>query len=365
MGGIYKEQKESDPLPASTNPSSTTASSKSISRKDKKLIILDNVTSLDNCHVIMREMQDDSTDVIIVCNKPSCKDEIIKGFYENFHRGCNVIEVTSLPPISTMQRIVYALLEKNSFVARDDDRTVLAQLCEYSQGMATIVHLLASLLQKGDKDNRENFEILKKRFNSVHQGSQASQESEVPMHNQYNNQKKHRIVPSQNFCILDMLELSEPAKILLSYLCKLKSVPLPLFYVKELDSLIIDEMALHQTIFESPLLKELENKGVIRNYPSPLVYHKDLNPKHLNSSMQLMFIPELICDAVKSEMKNDNEIPRLSYALEIMIQWNPSLPYIDMVCSYLQGLCKEQQQPELGHLNLPKVHQAPSMFPRF
>ena len=354
-----------DPLPTITNPLSlTTASSKPISRKDKKLIVLDNVTSLDNCHVIMSEIQDDSTDIIIVCNKPSCKDEIMKGFYENFSRGCNIIEVTSLEPISIMQRIVYALLEKNSFVARDADHIVFTLLSEYSRGAPTMVHLLASLLQKGDKDNRENFELVKQRFNSVHQGSQASQESEAPMHNQYNNQKKHRIIPSQNSCILGMSGLSEPAEILLSCLCQLRSVPLPLYFVRRVNSLVIDEMASHQTIFESPL-EELKSKAVIRNYLSPLVYHKDLNPKSLNSSMQLMFIPELICDAVKSEMENNNEIPRLQHALEIMIQRNPSLPYIDMVCSYLQGLCKEQQQPELGRLSLPKVHQAPSIFPRF
>ena len=354
-----------DPLPTITNPSLlTTASSKLISCKDKKLVVLDNFTDFNNCHVIISAIQDDSTDIIIACHKPSCKKEIMEQVYKNFHRGCNIIEVTSLEPISIIQRIVYALLEKNSFVADDDDRTVLVQLSEYSQGMPTIVHLLASLLQKGDKDNRENFELVKQRFSSVHQGSQASQESEVPMHNQYNNQKKHRIVPSQNSCILGMSGLSEPAEILLSCLCQLRSVPLPLYFVRRVNGLVIEEMAPHQTIFESPL-EELKSKAVIRNYPSPLVYHKDLNPKRLNSSMQLMFIPELICDAVKSEMENDNEIPRLQHALEIMIQRNPSLPYIDMVCSYLQGLCKEQQQPELGRLSLPKVHQAPSIFPRF
>ena len=321
-----------DPLPTITNPSLlTTASSKPISRKDKKLIILDNFSSLSNCHVIKSEIQDDSTDIIIVCNKPSCKEEIMKDVHENFHRGCNVIEVTSLEPISIMLRIVYALLEKNSFVADDVDRNVLALLCMYSRGAATIVHLLASLLQKGGKeDNRKNLELVKQNFISMYEKLHLLQESE----------ETRRIILSQNSCILDMLGLSKPAKVLLSTLCRLGSVPLPLFYVRRVNSLIIKEIAPCMTILEFPP-NELQSKGVIRNCPSTVVYHKDLNPKCLNSSMQLMFIPELICDAVKSEMKYDNEIARLQHALEIMIQKNPSLPYIDMVKCYLRDLCKE------------------------
>ena len=326
MGGIYKEQQELDPLPTITNPSSFTAkSSKPMSRKDKKLIVLHNFTSLDNCHVIMREMKDASTDIIVVSNELFCKDKIAKDFYKYFSRGCNIIEVTSLKSKSIMQRIVYALLEKNSFVARDADRTVLAQLSKYTRGMATIIHLLASLLQKGDKDSRKNFELVKQRFNSVNQGSRVSQPSEESMDSQYNGQEKQKIL-SQNFCILDMLGLSKPAEVLLSCLCQLGPVSLPLYYVTNINSLI-DEMASDQTIFGSPL-KELKNKGVIREGTTSLIYHKDLNPEHLDFSMRPMVIPKLIYDAVKTEMKNDNEIPRLSYALEIAMQQSPSLPYI-------------------------------------
>ena len=320
-----------DPLPTITNPSLlTTASSKPISCKDKKLIVLDNFSSLSNCHVIKSEIQDDSTDIIIVCHKPSCKEEIMKDVHENFHRGYNVVEVTSLGSISTMQRLVYAILEKNSFVADDVDRYVFALLSKYSRGAATIVHLLASLLQKGGKDNRENLELVKQNFISMYQSLQLLQKSE----------EERRIILSQNSCILDMLGLSKPAKVLLSTLCRLGSVPLPLYFIRIVNSLIIKEIAPCMTILEFPP-NELQSKGVIRNCPSTVVYHKDLNPKCLNSSMQLMYIPELICDAVKSEIKYDNEIARLQHALEIMIQKNPSLPYIDMVKCYLRDLCKE------------------------
>ena len=135
MDGMYKEQqKEPDPLPTIINLSLliTKGSKPPTSRKEKKLIVLNNFTSLKACTCIMREMKDASTDVIVVSNELFRKEEIAKDFDKHFSRGCNIIEVTSLQPISIMQRIVYALLEKNSFVARDADHIVFTLLSEYS-----------------------------------------------------------------------------------------------------------------------------------------------------------------------------------------------------------------------------------------
>ena len=112
----------------------------------------------------MREMKDASTDIIVVSNQLFCKEEIAKDFDKHFSRGCNIIEVTSLQPISIMQRIVYALLEKNSFVARDADHIVFTLLSEYSRGAATIVHMLTSLMQKSEDNSRTGFELAKQQL---------------------------------------------------------------------------------------------------------------------------------------------------------------------------------------------------------
>ena len=165
MGGIYQEQKEIDPLPPISNPSLlTTKNVKLMSRKQKKLIVLHNFSSLGVCSFITQEMKDASTDIIVVSNELFCKEEIAKDFDKHFNRGCNIIEVTSLQPISIMQRIVYALLEKNSFVAKDADHIVFTLLSEYSRGAATIVHMLTSLMQKSEDNGRTGFELAKQRL---------------------------------------------------------------------------------------------------------------------------------------------------------------------------------------------------------
>ena len=65
-----------------------------------------------------------------------------------------------------MQRMVYGLLEKNSFVARDADHIVFTLLSEYSRGAATIVHMLTSLMQKSDDNSRTGFELAKASLSS-------------------------------------------------------------------------------------------------------------------------------------------------------------------------------------------------------
>ena len=70
-----------------------------------------------------------------------------------------------------MQRIVYALLENNSFVARDADHIAFTLLSEYSRGAATIVHMLTSLMQKSENNSRTGFELAKQqlKFHIAHQ----------------------------------------------------------------------------------------------------------------------------------------------------------------------------------------------------
>ena len=112
----------------------------------------------------MREMKDASADIIVVSNELFCKEEMAQEFDKYLNRGCNIIKVSNLQPISILQRIVYGLLEKNSFVARDADHIVFTLLSEYSRGAATVVHMLTSLMQKSDDNSRTGFELVKQQL---------------------------------------------------------------------------------------------------------------------------------------------------------------------------------------------------------
>ena len=451
MEGIYKEQKELNHLPVISNPSLlTTRDSKQISRKQKKLIVLHNYATLQTCACIMREMKDASTDIIIVSNEVFCKEAIAKDFEKHFSRGCNIIEVTNLPLISIIQRLVYRLLEKNSFVARDADHIVFTLLSEYSRGSATVVHMLSSLMQNSDGNSRTGFELSKqllklhiahlKLYSSLREDSsrtkmqnceeimiekaclsspqnleQPSTENTQLAYNSTSSiiecsgmleietpslltrknilqvQKENvpyapvevssaisnttqpiiRAETEQNFItvqtpihplhlyINDLLSniFSLPANQLLNTLVITGPIPLPLFYVEELNNLVTNAVIsneekimqeLQEFIPESPM-NQLAKGGVIRNSCYPLVYHKDLDPKNLTSNVQLVFIPKLICDAVKYQMDDTAKILSTicaQRALENLLNNNEvdliQLHCVLILCNQLYNTCIQE-----------------------
>ena len=524
MGGVYKEQKELDPLPTISNPSLlTTKGSKPTSRKDKKLIVLHNFSSLETCACIMREMKDASTDIIVVSNELFCKEEIAKEFDKYFNRGCNIIEVTNLQPISIMQRMVYGLLEKNSFVARDADHIVFTLLSEYSRGAATIVHLLTSLLQKSDDNSRTGFELAKQQLKlhiahrklekfdnysmqstlskarSIANASERVQdrggdvmtemkpeidctsddrktfdikttpcvddnkkqsnisnatsdfastdnknkeEFELPitiMPEEYiipegikpsdhkptsssskasstytesvtstsqptsdrqtmassimkiitnlvagsdddkqttssdttqwppttakpgkeslDSAEKHPLYLYINDLLSTTRNISLPAHHLLNCLAITGPIPLPVFYVEELDNVVMNAVFNKEEKriqAESPM-KQLEKEGVIRKFCYPILYHKDFHTDYIDLSIQQMFVPKLICDAVKDEMDDTDKVLSLlsaQRALNNLLtnEIKPSsiyLQYILILCNRLHDVCS-QELHELG-----------------
>ena len=427
----------------------------------------------------MREMKDASTDIIVVSNELFCKEEIAKDFDKHFSRGCDIIEVTSLQPISIMQRIVYALLEKNSFVARDADHIVFTLLSEYSRGAATIVHMLTSLMQKSEDNSRTGFELAKQQLklhiahmkveqslngcsaryklseaskgcivntrmkehdknarsyeqpgSEVHPDDKeeaddpisimqaqanTSEGSEPPASipltfpngtvnaNMQNEMFVHPNVCSDNphdteaqvtyrpvseepgimhmdferfevdesastiqakpdfvagsggdhhplyMYINDILtnNISLPAHYLLNSLVITGPIPLPLFYVEELNNVVMNTAVSKEKKRiqnESPI-KELVKVGAVRSSSYPIVYHRNLNPGDMNTTVQPMFIPKLICDAVNDQMDDvDKALSVLpaQRALENLLTAERSLihlHYFLILCDQLQEVC--------------------------
>ncbi|XP_065920020.1 uncharacterized protein [Dysidea avara] len=540
-GGVYKEQKEHvDILPTATAPTLLTAkNTKPPSREHKKLIVLHNFTNLETCGCIMKQLQEASTDIIIVSNEFLFKDDIVTGIDKNLTRGCNLIDVTNLQAMSIIQRMVYGLLEKDSFSIRDADHIVFTLLSEYSRGAATIVHMLTSLMKKCD-DNRTGFQLAKhqlklhighKKYEKAIQKSRGcsfsaskamrginvvteskelqevksfptdsvstvntatvehmSNEKEsagqdcigvaldrsshsealtdelpsgrkaaqtitgeylktdmptVPTDNedqveilpltrshteiadptkavQINSERyvidkggKSNIVTSvvkkmisyvigsddkqksvseatqipeelpatesdeyhsdeENVCstlymyindILKSPDFSLPAQHLLHCLSIVGPVPLPKFYIDELDKLITEAITTKEDrrmqkvrgFIPDPLISQLEQGGVIRKYPNPLVYHKDFNPQNVDPTIQLMFIPKLICDAIDSEMDTTDKavsIMCVQHALDNILTGKNTLSmihfhYIMVLCNELFDICISEY-PILG-----------------
>ena len=142
--------------------------------------------------------------------------------------------------------------------------------------------------------------------------------------------------------------ISVAAHHLLNSLVITGPIPLPLFYVEELNNVVMNAVSSKRVQAESPM-KQLVKAGIIRSSPYPMVYHKDLNPDYIDTTVQSMFIPKLICDAVKDQMDDTDKalsllsavcaIENLVIAEENLIDLPSHLHSILILCCQLCDVC--------------------------
>ena len=337
-GGIYKEQKESfDKLPDISTPTlQTLKNNEPASREEKKLIVLHDFVSLDTCGYVMNQLQETSTDIIIVSYDFLFKNNIVTEVEKHLSRGCNLIDVTNLHTINIKQRMVYALLEKDTFSVRDSDHVVFTLLSEYSRGSATIIHPLTSLMKNSD-DSRTGFNLVKQQL-KLHIGHkkylEASQNSKSSV-----SRSQHSTI---HMFINDLIRsdhFSLPAQHLLYCLAIVGSIPTTAVITKEDKRM----QRLHGLVSKS-LVEQLVQGGFIRMFPYPITYHKEFDPETVDKSLQLLFVPKLICSCIESEMDAADKavcIMCLLHALENILT-DQSTVQINMVhLHYLLVLCNK------------------------
>ena len=131
-------------------------------------------------------------------------------------------------------------------------------------------------------------------------------------------------------------------------------IPLPLFYVEELDNVVMNAVFIKEKKriqAESPM-KQLIKEGVIRRSCFPILYHKDLNTDYIDLSIQQMTVPKLICDAMKDEMDDIDKVLAVltaQQALESLLtnEVKPiasliHLQYLLILCNQLHIVCAKQ-----------------------
>ena len=143
---------------------------------------------------------------------------------------------------------------------------------------------------------------------------------------------------------------SFPALCLLRCLSIVGPVSQPQFYISELDKLITQaintkEEQRMQRVGEfvpESLISQLEQGGAIRKYPNPLAYQTDLNTQSIDASLQLIVVPKLICDAIDNETDAADKAISIMYvqhALDNILTGRNALSMIHL--HYIMVLCDE------------------------
>ena len=296
--------------------------------------------SLKTCGYIKNQLLEASTNIIIISNEFLYKKDIVKEIENNLSRGCKLIDIANLQTINVKQRMVYGLLENNTFSIKDADHVVFTVLSEHSRGSATIVHILTSLMKKGS-NSRKSFELVKDIL-KFHIGHKRYLEALQNLNDADGSVRRphHKLDNTIYLFINDMLKsdhFSLPAQHLLCCLTIVGSTPLPQFFVKELDNVV----AAAETTEEDKRMKRLhEEQGVACRFPYPIAYHKDSDLKYVDPSCNSIFVPRLICCAIESEMDAADKavsIMCVQNALEGLVQVfmvHIYLYYLLVLCVY-------------------------------
>ena len=143
--------------------------------------------------------------------------------------------------------------------------------------------------------------------------------------------------------------ISLSAHHLLNCLAITGPIPLPLFYVEELDNVIMNAVFNKEKkrIQAKSPMKQLIKEGVIRRSCYPILYHKDLDTDYIDLSIQQMTVPKLICDAVKDEMNDTDKVLAVLSAQQALknltnkIKSN-NLQYVFILYNQLQEVCIQE-----------------------
>ena len=164
--------------------------------------------------------------------------------------------------------------------------------------------------------------------------------------------KKHPLYMYISDILSTTSNISLPAHHLLNCLAITGPIPLPLFYVEELDKVVMNAVfnkEKKRIQAESPMKQLIIKEGVIRRSCYPIIYHKDLNTDYIDLGMQQITAPKLICDAVKDEMNDiDKVLAVLSaqQALENLIHEIKlslfHLQYLLILSNQLHNVCTKQ-----------------------
>ena len=282
------------------------------------------------CGCILKQLQEASTDIIIVSNEFLFKNDIIAEIDKKLTRGCNIVDVTNLKPKNATQRMVYGLLEKKSFKPCSDDREAFRELSKYSLGSATLVHILTSLIQK-----------------------YASVIAVAAILNVNSTTSNHQILYTRvNFILKNSAFFSSTALSLLCRLSIIGPIPIPKFYIDKLEEAFVNsDRRILSSHVSGQLLDQLQQGGVLRNFPHPLVYHKDFNPKSVDPTIHLLYIPKLICDAIDSEMDSTSKADSITFVqhtIETILTGKSTLSmihlhYLLVLCNQLFDVCVSEQ----------------------
>ena len=301
------------------------------------LIIFDGLcTFSDLSHFPISLLKSPNVHIAVISRQSQYPKSLQKEIDHNLLRGCTVHDVKPLSIIHSSQRIVHSILSNYHLAPTNDDQTSINTLSNLTYGSPDLVNLVSALIslltEMNDSDDDPAHKSLQDIAMALESDTPATLSSycpagencqpqvvkgQVPANEKSNTSTLGEIAKSGDkesneghdswdsvVTFLTLAQLCEEEMLLLNCLSVFNCAPIPLCVVQEISGLICK--AAHKLHLAGNLHSNLMKLKVLKQYPSPVVFHPSLEAKKENGTA-FFYVPQFIASALWSEVMVDTD----------------------------------------------------------
>ena len=272
--------------------------------------------------------------IAIISRQSQYPKSLTKEIDHDLLRGCTVHDVKPLSIIHSSQRIVYSVLSNYHLAPTNDDQSSISTLSNLTYGSPDLVDIVSALMSlltdmNHDDDNPahkslEDIAIALERDNPATLSpycpadERCHPQVQVPINeksvtldeaamsvdkNSWQTNEGHDSWDSV-VTLITHFQLCEEEMLLLNCLSVFNCAPIPLCVVQELSVLI--SKAAHKLHLAGNLHTNLMKLKVLKQYPSPVVFHPSLKAKN-EKEITFFYVPQFIASALWSDLMAETD----------------------------------------------------------
>lgn len=344
----------------------------SVSEVRQALFVFDGLDHLPDSEVLLRLLKNQNVHIIVLHERYSPTDKLVKEIDHKLIRGCAVLTVEPLTMIHSTQRIVHSFMKDYEFTPTNNDQIVFEKLAEFTSGSPTLVDIASQLVHSCFELNRGTIQHLAKLLSlkskiqatenySTGQLYQATRAVSSNMGGIIGDVKDYN-TPQQDYSrdiwttnteydswdavltLIDACKLSSEERLLLDSLSLFNFSPIPYSIIAELASMIANSCqkphlagTLHCNLFKYRL---------VCDYPHPVIFH-DLvrdSSQHDPDSFKLVYIPHHISQCIWKNLEEVDQVVVINLVFHTLCtlyqtKEHSNFCFFNAVCSLLLETC--------------------------
>ena len=319
------------------------------------LLILDGLSELPTSECLLQLMKKQYCHCIVLFDNCLSSDTLVHTIEQELVLGCKVHHLEPLSMIQSTQRIVYSVQQVSHFCPNNMDQAIFEKISKKTSGSPVLVNIVACLLTSSlgnvSEEPRkvlEDFEeSLCAEFEQCKSPSDSSSSERSLSSNVHESLSSIGVLSPE--CrdewdtpgsydswdtltgLLEAGQFDIEAKLLLDCLSHLGSGPIPVNLVSSLSTLITRSSG--KTHLAGSLLDQLMDKGFVKLYPSPVVFHANLKKE---TDVEFVCVPKYISDYFVKNLDHPDKAVALSVCYRTLSDM--SLSYSSIVFGLLRSL---------------------------